>query len=123
MTISSEHMRILKMIESGRVTAEEGSRLIEALGESSGRERASAGGHARTLRVRVTDLNTRRQKVNVTIPVSLVEIGIKLGARLAPRVTNVTGEDILRAIETGATGRIFEVQDLDEAERVEIFVE
>ena len=123
MSISEERLRILKMIESGRVTAEEGSRLIEALGESSGRERASTGGHTRTLRVRVTDLNTRRQKVNVTIPVSLVEIGLKLGARLAPRVTNVTGEDILRAIESGATGRIFEMQDLDEAERVEIFVE
>jgi hypothetical protein len=29
----------------------------------------------------------------------------------------------MRAIESGATGRIFEMQDLDENERVEVFVE
>ena len=73
--------------------------------------------------MRVTDLSTRRQKINVTIPVTLVGVGLKLGARLAPRVASANTEDIMRAIDSGATGRIFEMQDLDENERVEVFVE
>jgi hypothetical protein len=122
MSLSDERLRILKMIEGGQVTADEGSRLIEALGEEATRDRARPG-TARTLRVRVTDTSTRRQKLNVTIPVSLIGIGMKLGARLFPRAAGTTSEEIMRAIESGATGRIFEMQDLDEGERVEIFVE
>src|SRR2546423_523224 len=123
MSILDERLRILKLIESGQVSAEEGAQLLEALGEAPPRERARPGAQPRTLRVRVTDLSTRRQKINVTIPVSLVGVGLKLGARLAPRVAGANTEDIMRAIESGATGRIFEMQDLDENERVEGFVE
>ncbi|MBK9715467.1 MAG: hypothetical protein IPO81_29920 [Kouleothrix sp.] len=123
MSNQEERLRILKMIESGQVTAEQGAQLIEALGEPTARERPRAGLQSRTLRVRVTDLSTRRQKINVTIPVSLVEVGLKLGARLAPRVSGANAEEIMQAIESGAPGRIFEMQDLDEGERVEIFVE
>jgi hypothetical protein len=123
MSIPEERLRILKLIEGGQVTAEEGARLLEALGEPAARDRARTGQQPRTLRVRVTDLNTRRQKINVTIPVSLVGVGLKLGARLAPHIADANAEDIVRKIEGGATGRIFEMQDLDEGERVEIFVE
>jgi hypothetical protein len=123
MSITDERLRILKLIENGQVSAEEGERLIEALGDDAARERTRASTPPRTLRVRVTDLNTRRSKVNVTIPVSLVGIGMKLGARLIPRASGTTAEEIMRAIESGATGRVFEMQDLDEGERVEIFVE
>ena len=122
MSISEERLRILRMIESGQVSAEQGGQLIEALGE---RERPRAPAQPRTLRVRVTDLSTRRQKINVTIPVSLVGIGLKLGARLARRIAidGANADQIMRAIEDGSTGRIFEVQDLDEGERVEVIVE
>jgi hypothetical protein len=123
MAISEERLRILKLIESGQVSAEEGSQLLEALGASPARERSRGGAPSRTLRVRVTDLNTRRQKINVTIPVSLVGVGLKLGARLAPRIAGANTEEIVRGIEGGATGRIFEMQDLDEGERIEIFIE
>ena len=71
----------------------------------------------------MTDLSTRRQKINVTIPVSLVEVGLKLGARLAPHVAGANADEIMAKIDGGATGRIFEMQDLDQGERVEIFVE
>ncbi|KPV52856.1 hypothetical protein SE17_12990 [Kouleothrix aurantiaca] len=117
---ADERLRILKLIEDGQVNAEEGAQLIDALGESRERSRPTP---SRTLRVRVTNLATRRQTINVTIPVSLVEVGLKLGARLAPRVANANPNDILRALESGATGRIFELQDLNENERIEIFVE
>jgi hypothetical protein len=123
MSPSEERMRILKLIESGQVKAEEGAQLLEALGDGQERDRSRARARPKLLRVRVTDLNSHRQKVNVTIPVSLISIGLKLGARLAPLVATASGADILEAIEQGTTGRIFEVQDFEESERIEIFVE
>jgi hypothetical protein len=123
MSISEERLRILKLIESGQVSAEEGGQLIEALAENQERDRPRGAVQPRVLRVRVTDVSSRRQKINVTIPVSLVGIGLKLGAKLARRMESANTEQIMRAIEGGSLGRIFEMQDLDEGERVEIFVE
>lgn len=123
MSISEERLRILKLIESGQVSAEEGGQLIEALAENQERDRPRGAVQPRVLRVRVTDVSSRRQKINVTIPVSLVGIGLKLGAKLARRMESANADQIMRAIEDGSLGRIFEMQDLDEGERVEIFVE
>ena len=123
MSISEERLRILKLIESGQVSAEEGGQLIEALAANQERDRPRAAAQPRVLRVRVTDVSSRRQKINVTIPVSLVGIGLKLGAKLARRMESANADQIMRAIEGGSLGRIFEMQDLDEGERVEIFVE
>jgi len=123
MSIPEERLRILKLIESGQVSAEEGGQLIEALTANQERDRPRAAAQPRVLRVRVTDVSSRRQKINVTIPVSLVGIGLKLGAKLVRRMESANADQIMRAIEGGSLGRIFEMQDLDEGERVEIFVE
>lgn len=122
MSQPEERMRILKMVEHGQVSAEEGAQLLSAVEEGStpGRSRAMTG---RSLRVRVTDLGTQRQKVNVTIPTSLISTGLKLGARLIPEANSATMSDLLRSIENGATGRIFEAQNPDQNERIEIIVE
>jgi hypothetical protein len=123
MSIPEERLRILKLIESGQVSAEEGGQLIEALSANQERDRPRSAVQPRVLRVRVTDVSSRRQKINVTIPVSLVGIGLKLGAKLVRRMESANADQIMRAIEGGSLGRIFEMQDLDEGERVEIFVE
>ena len=85
MSLPEERMHILKMIESGQVKAEEGAQLLAALDEGAMRERPRPGTRAPVLRVRVTDLGSHRQKINVTLPVGLIDVGIKLGARLFPR--------------------------------------
>lgn len=123
MTTTDDRLRILRMIEQGQISAEEGARLLEAITDDTARTRARTEARARSLRVVVTDLHSRRQKINVTIPASLVTVGLKLGARLLPRDASVTNDDVLRAIERDAPGRIFELQDLEEGERIEIFVE
>jgi hypothetical protein len=122
MSLPEERMRILKLIESGQVKAEEGAQLLDALSDSSTRERPRAG-RPNILRVRVTDLGGRRQKINVTLPVGLIDIGVKLGARLFPRGGGPTIDEIRRVIASGVTGRVFDMQDLDEGERIEIFIE
>ena len=90
MTTAEERLRILKMVEQGQISAEDGSRLLEAL--SAGEQRRApttppgvgAEAAGRWLHVRVTDTRTGRNKVNVTIPMGLVDVGLKMGARFAP---------------------------------------
>lgn len=116
----SERNRILRMIEAGQVSANEAAQLLDALGVE---QRAIDRDRSRLVRVRVTDLQTGRQKANVTIPVSLINVGLRLGARLAPQLSGSALDDLIRAIQRGATGRLLEWQDLEEGERVELFVE
>jgi len=116
-----ERNRVLYMVESGKVTAAQAAQLLDTLDLERSRSREQS--RNRTARVRVTNLATNRQKVNVTIPVSLIQVGLRLGTRLAPQVSGSALEDLLRAIEGGATGRLLDLQDLEEGERVEIFAE
>jgi hypothetical protein len=72
------------MIEQGKISAEDGARLLAALGdrqEAEEQPRPAAFDTTRHLQVRVTDLGTNRQKVNVTVPAGLVQL---LTARVAP---------------------------------------
>lgn len=123
MSDAEERMRILKMIEGGQLSAEDGSRLLEALDEERPGEIARERQRPRTLRIRITDVGRGRSKVEVRIPTSLIDVGLKMGARLAPRVEAQQLVEIMRAIERGATGRVFEMQDLDQGERIEVYVE
>ena len=118
---TDDRNRVLYMVESGKVTAAQAAQLLDTLDLEGSRSREQS--RNRTARVRVTNLATNRQKVNVTIPVSLIQVGLRLGTRLAPQVSGSALEDLLRAIEGGATGRLLDLQDLEEGERVEIFAE
>lgn len=124
MATGEERMRILKMVADKQITAEEGAKLLEALrsaGSDAGRE--AAGSKPRWLRVRVTDRRTGRAKLNVTIPTGLVDVGLKMGARFAPNMADMDMGAIQAALQQGIQGRIIEVDDDKDDERVEIFIE
>lgn len=125
MTAPEERLQILKMVESGRITAEEGARLLEALERASSRPENTEGtsGSRHWFRVRVTDLHTGKPKVNVNIPLGLVDIGMRMGAKFAPEMSGVNIEEIVQAVREGTEGRIIDVEDEAKGERIEIFAE
>lgn len=128
MATAEERMRVLKMIEEGKITAKEGARLLSALGKSDEQARrqrgtAEAGGEGggRWLRLRVSDTRSGKTRVNLTIPIGLVNMGLAVGARFVPDVAELDVEEIRDALRSGLNGKILEVRD--EEELVEIFVE
>lgn len=123
MPTAEERMRILTMISEKQITAEEGARLLEALRTSEGTPGRDEARGARWLRVKVTDRHSGRVKLNVTIPVGLVDVGMKMGARFAPEIDGMDVQAIQSAIRNGVQGRILSFDDEDDLERVEIFVE
>jgi hypothetical protein len=117
---TSERDRILQMIEAGQVSAADAAQLLDALGPGA---RSLERSRARLVRVKVIDLQTNRPKVSVTIPVGLINVGLRLGARLAPQLSGSALEELLRSIQQGATGRLLEWQDLAEGEQVEVVID
>jgi hypothetical protein len=122
MATSEERLRILKMVEQKQISAADGAKLLAAL-QAGAHESAPQPARARWLRVRVTDRASGRNKVNVTIPVGLLDMGLKMGARLPAEMTGMDLSAIHAAIKQGIQGKIVEVDDEDDDEHVEVFVE
>jgi hypothetical protein len=121
---TEERLKILKMIEEGKITAEEGTRLLGALSKQKQRVSASSEGGPRWLRVRVLDLHTGKESVRVNLPIGLVNVGMRMGARFIPDMEQETVmEDLAAALNQGMTGKIVDIVDEQEGQRVEIFVE
>jgi len=129
MANSEERMKILKMIEEGKISADEGSKLLAALSDTRRglptppRPPGMSGGTARWLRIRVTDTRTGRSKASVQIPLALVDAGMKIGAHFAPEVEGVDMTNVMEALRAGVMGKIIDVVDEEDGEHVEIYVE
>jgi hypothetical protein len=125
MATNEERMKILKMIDEGKITAEEGARLLSTLSESrkaAARKPAVRGayGGARWLKVRVTDMVTGKAKATVNLPLGLVDAGLNIASKYAP---DVAFDELVEAINAGAEGKIIDVYDEEDGEHVEIFIE
>ena len=120
-----ERMKILKMIEEGKLSAEEGTKLLAALSVKRPTTSRAPGmpGGAKWLRIRVTDTRTGRSKASVQIPIALVDAGLKIGAHFAPEVDGVDMSNVMEALRSGVTGKIIDVTDDEDGEHVEIYVE
>ena len=122
MATSEERIKILQMIQGGKISAADGAKLLEALNrDASGRgpQAAGAGMEGRYVRIRVTDSNSGRNKVNVNLPVSLVNAGLGIASNFVPSVENV---DIVGAIRSGMIGKVVDVINED-GEHVEVIIE
>jgi hypothetical protein len=131
MASTEERMRILMMIQEGKISASEGARLIEALDElkaPSAPTTPSTGGVStgkkpHYLRVLVTDSDSGKTRVNVRLPVSLINSGLRMGARFAPEIEGLDMEDLNAWLNSGEIGQIVDIFDEEDGEHVEVFLE
>ncbi len=127
MASSEERIKILQMIQDGKVSAADGAKLLEALNRgASGRGPAAlpgggvGGAEGRYLRVRVTDTFSGKAKVNVNLPLSLVDAGLSIASNFVPSVADI---DLMGAVRSGMTGKVIDVTDEEDGEHVEVFIE
>lgn len=93
---------VLRLVESGRLSAEEALPLIESLQRSGGSSRA-----ARQIRVRVAERG--REVVNLRIPLGFAE----MATRLVPGLSESHAERIRAAVQAGAIGPLVDIEDED----------
>jgi hypothetical protein len=130
MVSNEERLKVLKMISEGKITPDEGAQLLTALdeGASGGAKSTSAPSASPTLRnrwfrVRVTDSDTGKVRVNVRLPLSMVSAGIKMGMRFTPQVEGLDMDQLIEIIQSGEMGQIVDVQDDEDGEHVEVYIE
>jgi len=119
--MQEERRKILNMVQEGKITADEAARLLDALRdqmESAQQRRRKP----RWVRIRVTDADGKRVRVNLTLPVGLVRAGLRAGGSIAGMEGLNTGE-LEEMLNRGEVGHILDMQDSSGGERVEIFIE
>jgi len=118
---AEERLKILEMLQNGTIEPAEASKLLDAL---SKREKQHQEQKPRWLRIRVTDTDTGKPRVNVTLPVGIVRAGLKMGARFGSGLDDLNlDEETLEEVLLGGKGHIVDVMDDEDGERVEIFLD
>jgi len=123
MATSEERMKILKLVEEGRISPEDATRLLAALSKGEQRRPAEGSGQARWLRIRLTDLASGKLVVNANLPISLVNVGLRMGAKFVPEMNGTQMDTIAEALRQGVTGKVMDITDEREGQRIEVYVE
>jgi hypothetical protein len=123
--LKEERQRILTMVETGQVSASEAAQLFDALLAEPAVPEPPPSITTRTLRVWVTDRATRSRQVNLTatLPVNVLRIGLQALGNIIPPLRDERIGQIVTSLEQGVTGRVMDLQDLEDGKRIEIFIE
>lgn len=113
----NERRRILEMVKEGKITPEEGERLLDEL------ERAPRG-PARLIRVRLESPSGHKMQFSLPVPLASSLVGlVPADARERLRTRGVDLEQVLRAVQEGAAaGPVVDIREPSGAS-VEIIVE
>lgn len=123
MTSTEARLRVLKLVQEGKISPEDGLELLQTLEDPGTVPFQAAEKKARWLRIRVTDTNTKKIRVNVRLPLNVVTTGLKMGARFSPEVEGLDMNVLAQMIQSGSTGLVTEVYDELDGEHVEVFLE
>ena len=133
--MSDERLQILKMLEEGKISAEEASKLLEALKTS---ESASNNGNsqvqavwqsptkARWMRIEVKERNGDR--VHIKLPLVVVKAALRVGGHFSMGGfdSDELGPDVMAELEQalmeGESGMLIDVVEED-GDHVQIYLE
>lgn len=123
---------ILEMLARGEINTEEAANLLSDAANGSPPASSKPALSAppkdksgrRWLHIQISDLASGKDRVRVNVPLGLVHFGLKMGARFTDEVDAEMMHDLLEALNDGdLTGTLVEVEDLDDNERVHIYVD
>lgn len=89
MVVTEERRSILDMVATGKVSADEGERLLAALENGSPAAPDASRRRPKYLRV-IVEQNEEDEgplKVNIRVPIALLRAGVKLASLIPPRAT------------------------------------
>ena len=133
--MSDERLQILKMLEEGKISAEEASKLLEALktSESAGNNGNSqvqavwqSPAKARWMRIEVKERNGDR--VHIKLPLVVVKAALRVGGHFSMGGfdSDELGPDVMAELEQalmeGESGMLIDVVEED-GDHVQIYLE
>ena len=131
--MNEERMRILSLLEEGKISAAEAARLLDAVREAPGtpaRSGGSGGGGSGRVHVQVTDSATGATRVHLTLPAALARFAARLAgkeevaAELAGAgISAADLERVQEAIAAGTVGTVLEVADGERGYRINLWID
>jgi hypothetical protein len=138
--MKTEKIKILEMIQNGKITAAEGIELLEALDEGDSNPTNTPKSAGRFLRIRI--MKGQQNKVNVNIPLGLVKAATKFagfGMKMIPEeartemhkkgidLSNIDFDELAALIDQGLSdGKLVDIDTDDTHDgpaKIEIYVE
>jgi hypothetical protein len=132
MATNEERLKILSMLQDGIINAEQAAKLLESLTEGSAEQKSAVSKSEETagnkrnskyFRVRVTDTESGKTRVNIRLPIGLVGAGLKMGMKFSPEIEGIDPEVLKSFLTSGEIGQIVDVFDEEDGEHVEVFIE
>ncbi len=85
---------------------------------------AAKQGGPRWLHIHVSELESGKSRVRVNVPLGLVHFGLRIGAHFTDEIDNDVIRDMMSALsDKELVGTLVEVEDLEDNERVHVFVD
>lgn len=116
-----DRIEVLRMLESGAITADDAARLLDALDKSERQLPAlpedltqPLSGQEPVRRVRIQVHDAKGSRVNLAVPLNLVDAGLAIARRVAPERLGDVGT-LRQAILSGMRGPVLEVHGEDGA--------
>jgi len=132
MATNEERIKILSMLQDGIINAEQAAKLLESLSDGTSEQKTSLPNNEGKLnnnksgkyfRVRVTDSESGKTRVNIRLPIGLVGAGLKMGMKFSPEIEGIDAETLHTFLTNGEIGQIVDVFDEEDGEHVEVFIE
>nr|HDM59943.1 hypothetical protein [Bacillota bacterium] len=123
-SVHEERMRILKMVEDGKISADDAAALLKSVGGGAVHfvTRTSSAGAVKAkdkkslkgkkLRIQVFEGNQEKPKVNIKLPLSL--------ARLGGKFLSKTGKAKIQGLDLDFEALVSHLDDLEEENTIEI---
>src|SRR5690554_3187150 len=112
--MNEEIMKILKMVESGKITSDEGEKLISSLGKDEVITNNPIS-NKKFIRIEVYDMDKEETKVNINIPLKLAKTMLKMNSitnqiSLNASDINIDFDEIIKLIEGDASGELVNIE-------------
>ncbi len=139
----ANNQEILQMLATGKITSEEAADMLNNPAGSEIPEPKAApappqatkqvaptpaptpktGNTPNWFRVRVTNLETGKNKVSVNIPLRMLRLGLKIGGRFAPELKDIDWQEMDSLMHDLEESLLVEVIDEEDNEHVRVYVE
>ena len=126
MTTNDERLRILTLVQEGKINTSQATQMLQDLEADqtlSGALQAPDQRQSnRLFRIVKKDILSGKTIVEVSIPVSLVQAGKRIGANFGPELNLMNQDQIDQLLGNPAEQKIAESDDEEKGEHTEIFL-
>lgn len=130
---TASRKEILELLAQGKISAAEAADMLNAVTPPAPPEAPKPpaapkvpkmnGKRPKWFKVRVSNMDTGKNKVTVNIPVGMLKFGLKMGGRFAPELDGMDFDELQSMIAEGGEGVLVEVQDEESNEHVQIYLD